>query len=94
MTLKPAGSELAESKLPGSRSRKQPSSHPAGRRGRGSFWTHFILIVAVFLVASPLLFALVKATQTGAQVTGPGSLGTVSAVSRADATAPTGGPAG
>ncbi|MDY7544149.1 MULTISPECIES: ABC transporter ATP-binding protein [unclassified Cryobacterium] len=30
---------------------------------------------------------------TGAQVTGPGSLGTVSAVSRADATAPTGGPA-
>ncbi|WP_407569431.1 carbohydrate ABC transporter permease [Deinococcus altitudinis] len=49
----------------------QRGSNPAGRRGRGSFWTHFILIMAVLLVASPLLFALVKATQTGSQVTGP-----------------------
>ncbi len=41
------------------------------RRGRGSFWTHAVLIFAVLLVASPLLFALIKSTQTGAQVTGP-----------------------
>lgn len=41
---------------------------------RGSFWTHLILIVAVLIVASPLLFALVKATQTSAQVTGPSLL--------------------
>ena len=48
----------------------KPSSNPAGRRGKGSFWTHFVLILVVLLVASPLLFALVKVTQTGAQVTG------------------------
>ena len=43
-------------------------------RHSGGFWTHLILILAVFLVASPLLFALIKATQTGAQVTGPSLL--------------------
>jgi sn-glycerol 3-phosphate transport system permease protein len=37
----------------------------------GDFWTHLILIVAVIVVASPLLFALIKSTQTSAQVTGP-----------------------
>lgn len=40
------------------------------RRKAGGFWTHFILIVAVLVVAAPLLFALIKATQTSAQVTG------------------------
>lgn len=44
------------------------------RRGRGSFWTHLILGLAVLLVASPLLFALIKATQAGAQVSGPSLL--------------------
>jgi sn-glycerol 3-phosphate transport system permease protein len=37
----------------------------------GDFWTHFVLILAVIVIASPLLFALIKATQTSAQVTGP-----------------------
>lgn len=41
------------------------------RRHRGQLWIHAVLLVAVFLVASPLLFALVKATQVGAQVIGP-----------------------
>ena len=41
------------------------------RRGRGGLWVHIVLITAVLLVAAPLLFALVKATQTSAQVTGP-----------------------
>ncbi len=41
------------------------------RRKHGGFWTHLILSLAVLLVASPLLFALIKATQTSAQVTGP-----------------------
>ena len=49
----------------------QPSR---GVSRRGGFWTHLILIVAVLIVASPLLFALVKATQTSAQVTGPSLL--------------------
>ena len=40
------------------------------RRGRVGFGTHFILIVAVLVISSPLLFALIKATQTSAQVTG------------------------
>lgn len=44
------------------------------QRGRGSFWTHLILGLAVLLVASPLLFALIKATQAGAQVSGPSLL--------------------
>ena len=48
-----------------------PPARAAARRGRGHFWTHVILIVAVLTVASPLLFALIKATQTSAQVTGP-----------------------
>ena len=45
-----------------------------GATRRGNFWTHLILIVAVLIVASPLLFALIKATQTSAQVTGPSLL--------------------
>ena len=54
------------------RSNRQPQpARAAARRGRGHFWTHVILIVAVLIVASPLLFALIKATQTSAQVTGP-----------------------
>ncbi len=44
------------------------------RRKGGHFWTHLTLIVAVLVIASPLLFALVKATQTSAQVTGPSLL--------------------
>ncbi|MGI8748372.1 MAG: carbohydrate ABC transporter permease [Deinococcus sp.] len=44
------------------------------QRGRGGFWTHLILSLAVLLVASPLLFALIKATQAGAQVSGPSLL--------------------
>ncbi len=43
---------------------------PRGQR-KNHFWIHLILSVAVFLVASPLLFALLKATQSGAQVVGP-----------------------
>jgi sn-glycerol 3-phosphate transport system permease protein len=39
-------------------------------RGRGTFWTHLILSFGVLVVASPLIFALIKATQAGAQVTG------------------------
>jgi sn-glycerol 3-phosphate transport system permease protein len=47
--------------------------HKAGHkpsRGRGSFWTHLILSLGVLVVASPLIFALIKATQASAQVTG------------------------
>ena len=43
----------------------------ASRRQRGNFATHLILTIAVFVIASPLLIALIKATQTGAQVVGP-----------------------
>ena len=43
----------------------------SGASKRGGFWTHLTLILAVLIVAAPLLFALVKATQTSAQVTGP-----------------------
>ncbi|GGR06575.1 carbohydrate ABC transporter permease [Deinococcus ruber] len=46
----------------------------SGTRGRGGIWTHVILLVAVFVVAAPLLFALIKATQAGAQVSGPSLL--------------------
>ena len=49
---------------------RNPRPHNgASRRARGGFWTHFTLIAAVLIVASPLLFALIKATQTSAQVT-------------------------
>lgn len=44
------------------------------RRGRGEGWTHLILSLAVLVIAAPLLFALIKATQTSAQVTGPSLL--------------------
>ena len=54
--------------------RKRPGRQSLGRKGGGSFWTHLVLSMAVFLVASPLLFALIKATQTGAQVVGPSLL--------------------
>ena len=40
------------------------------RRARGGVWTHVILTLAVLIVAAPLLFALLKATQTSAQVVG------------------------
>ena len=46
----------------------------ASQRGQVGFWTHFLLIAAVLIVGSPLLFALIKATQTSAQVTGPSLL--------------------
>nr|WP_293910891.1 carbohydrate ABC transporter permease [Deinococcus sp.] len=36
--------------------------------------THVILSLAVLIVASPLIFALIKATQSSAQVTGPSLL--------------------
>ena len=49
-------------------------SRGAKRRARGDLWTHLTLIVAVLIIASPLLFALIKATQTSAQVTGPSLL--------------------
>ena len=45
-----------------------------GKRRNSHFWTHVVLIVAVLIVAAPLLFALVKATQTSAAVTGPSLL--------------------
>jgi sn-glycerol 3-phosphate transport system permease protein len=45
-----------------------------GRRGRGTLLTHVILSLAVLIVASPLIFALIKATQSSAQVTGPSLL--------------------
>jgi sn-glycerol 3-phosphate transport system permease protein len=45
-------------------------SRAVSRRGRVGLGTHFVLIVAVLVIASPLLFALIKATQTSAQVTG------------------------
>lgn len=53
--------------------RSQHTRASPQRRGN-HFWTHFTLILAVLIVASPLLFALVKATQTSAQVTGPSLL--------------------
>jgi sn-glycerol 3-phosphate transport system permease protein len=52
----------------------QPRPYKVSRRARGDFWTHFILIVAMLIIASPLLFALIKSTQTSAQVTGPSLL--------------------
>ena len=68
----PPGQPQAEQSPPGqAKAEGRPNSNPGGRRRKTNFWTHFILILAVFIVASPLLFALVKATQTGAQVTGP-----------------------
>ncbi len=54
--------------LPHQLSRSGSGTH---RRAQGGFWTHFLLIVSVLVVASPLLFALIKATQTSAQVIGP-----------------------
>lgn len=45
-----------------------------GRRRRnrqGGLLTHLILSSAMLVIASPLLFALIKATQAGAQVVGP-----------------------
>jgi sn-glycerol 3-phosphate transport system permease protein len=52
----------------------QPRPYKVSRREWGDFWTHFILIVAMLIIASPLLFALIKSTQTSAQVTGPSLL--------------------
>ncbi len=49
-------------------------AHKSHRRKNSDFWTHFILSLAVLIIASPLLFALIKATQTSAQVTGPSLL--------------------
>ena len=46
-------------------------SRAAPRRNRGNLATHLILMIAVLMIASPLLIALIKATQTGAQVVGP-----------------------
>jgi sn-glycerol 3-phosphate transport system permease protein len=40
-------------------------------RRRKHIWAHIVLSIAVLVVASPLLFAILKATQTSAQVTGP-----------------------
>ena len=54
------------------RARRSPSR--TGRRGRGTLTTHLILSLAVLIVASPLIFALIKATQASAQVTGPSLL--------------------
>jgi sn-glycerol 3-phosphate transport system permease protein len=65
---------MAPSRLePGQIGRRSgPQGKPRGGAGRrGPFWTHLILTLAVLVVASPLLFALIKATQTSAQVTGP-----------------------
>ena len=45
-----------------------------GQRRQSDFLTHAILSIAVLLIAAPLLFALLKATQSGAQVTGPSLL--------------------
>jgi sn-glycerol 3-phosphate transport system permease protein len=52
---------------------ENPINHARGtpRRHRGNFATHLILTVAVLVIASPLLIALIKATQTGAQVVSP-----------------------
>ncbi len=50
------------------------SPRGGSRRGRTSLWTHTVLVVAVLVIAAPLLFALVKATQTSAEVTGPSLL--------------------
>ena len=71
MTLKISRSQAEQPQDKQAQARGRPNSNPGGGRRKNDFWTHFILIVAVFLVASPLLFALIKATQTGAQVTGP-----------------------
>ncbi len=57
---------------PSQQSRGSPRANP--RRRHNHFWTHFTLILAVLVIASPLLFALVKSTQTSAQVTGPSLL--------------------
>lgn len=49
----------------------KPNRGISSSRARGALRTHMILAVACLVVASPLLFALIKATQTSAQVTGP-----------------------
>ncbi|BDP44441.1 glycerol-3-phosphate ABC transporter permease (plasmid) [Deinococcus aetherius] len=46
----------------------------SGRRRRSHALTHAALLVAVFLVGVPLLFALIKATQTSDQVVTPSLL--------------------
>jgi sn-glycerol 3-phosphate transport system permease protein len=51
--------------------RSRPNSRSSARRDGTGLWTHVVLTSAVFVVATPLLFALLKATQSGAQVTGP-----------------------
>ena len=45
-----------------------------GRAVPRHFWIHVILILAIVTIASPLLFALIKATQTSDQVIGPSLL--------------------
>jgi sn-glycerol 3-phosphate transport system permease protein len=51
--------------------RDRNHSRVAPRRNRGNLATHLILMIAVLVIASPLFIALIKATQTGAQVVGP-----------------------
>lgn len=41
---------------------------------RGTLWTHIILVVAVMIMASPILFAAIKASQTRAAVMSPSLL--------------------
>lgn len=41
---------------------------------QGAIWTHVILITAIFLMASPILFAAIKASQTRAAVMSPSLL--------------------
>ncbi len=52
-----------------------PTSPRPTRKGPGShLWIHFVLIVAIVVIASPLLFALIKATQASDVVVGPSML--------------------
>jgi sn-glycerol 3-phosphate transport system permease protein len=60
--------------LDGSARVRHDGARAKSSKARGVLWVHCILSLAVLLVASPLLFALIKATQTGAQVTGPSLL--------------------
>ena len=38
---------------------------------RNTFWVHLLLVLACLLVTAPILYALLKATQTRAQVLSP-----------------------
>ena len=55
-----------------------PQAGKTGKRGPGrqgpSWPTHLALIVAVLIISTPLIFALIKSTQASGQVISPNTL--------------------